>query len=345
MRKTLYSFILVLAAVLASCEEWEPVVGNYDDPGKAEEVTLVPNTTIAELKALYKRTGSPVEIGEDLIIGGQVISDDRSGNVYRSLYIQDETGAIELKLGKTGLYNDYKLGQWVYVKCGGLTVGTYGGMLQLGLTDPTGDYETTYLDVDYLISAHVFRGAMGTPVAPVEVSESDLRSALNAIPQSPFFGKYVTIRGVRYANEIFVLLYINPSMDTKASSNRVFLSDGPCGVTTWAMTRAKYKEYLNSGVWDSFKVGNSRDQVYGTVADHKAEMLANAAAYSVSQYFNKGGVSVQVRTSGYSKFADAEIAPEILSGAAAVDLTGILTNYNGAIQFTLLGLDGVSIAN
>ena len=44
--------------------------------------------------------GKYVEITEDYVIRGKVISSDQAGNVYKSLYIYDETSqsGIELKL-------------------------------------------------------------------------------------------------------------------------------------------------------------------------------------------------------------------------------------------------------
>ena len=44
----------------------------------------------------------------DKYIKGKVISSDRQGNIYKSLYIYDGTAAIELKL-YNGLYLDYLL--------------------------------------------------------------------------------------------------------------------------------------------------------------------------------------------------------------------------------------------
>lgn len=46
-----------------------------------------------------------MKIEKNIVIGGQVVSEDRSGNVYKSIYIQDATGGIELKIGKNALYN------------------------------------------------------------------------------------------------------------------------------------------------------------------------------------------------------------------------------------------------
>ena len=68
-------------------------------------------------------------------------------------------------------------------------------------------------------------------------------------------------------------------------------------------------------------------------------------AYSVSQYFKMGSTDVQVRSSGYARFADTKIPAEVLDGTATVSFTGILTKYKGESQFTLIDLDGVKKAD
>ena len=126
--KKILVFLLAIAA-LASCREWDPVLTlDYPEPPEREPVMASVNTSIAALKQMYLDNGNKrVEIRGQVVIGGQVISSDRSGNIYRDLYIQDGTGAICVKLGKSSLYSDYHLGQWVFVDCNGLTVGAYNG--------------------------------------------------------------------------------------------------------------------------------------------------------------------------------------------------------------------------
>jgi DNA/RNA endonuclease YhcR with UshA esterase domain len=63
------------------------------------------------------------------------------------------------------------------------------------------------------------------------------------------------------------------------------------------------------------------------------------AAYSVSQYFTLGGTSVQVRTSGFCKFADVEIDPAVLKGEKTISVTGVINLYQGSIQITVNSLD------
>ncbi|MDE5694752.1 MAG: hypothetical protein K2H77_02085, partial [Alistipes sp.] len=73
----------------------------------------------------------------DRYIKGKVISSDAQGNVYKSLYIDDGTAAIELKLCGT-LYTTFKLNlatmesTWVYVKLKDFYLGNYRMMLSLG---------------------------------------------------------------------------------------------------------------------------------------------------------------------------------------------------------------------
>ncbi|MGM9765846.1 MAG: DUF5689 domain-containing protein [Candidatus Cryptobacteroides sp.] len=351
MKRILYTLSAIAASlcVLSSCDEWEPVfTGDYGEADVYESVTMTPNTTIMELKKLYK--SAPVKIQNDIVIAGQVVSEDRSGNIYKSLYIQDATSGIELKIGKSGLYNDYKLGQWVYVKCSGMTLGKYNDMLQLGFADPTGEYETSYLDVQYFIDNHIFRGKIDTPLEAKEITSADLLKEEN-------LGCYVSLKGLKYGSntkhslkkEIFCLIYVDPNKDTKLSSNRIFLSDSGVnyapisdptwGITTWAMSKQGMINYLNSGKFDEAQVNDGS----ATVAEIKDKLISNASAYSVSQYFLMDTKEVQVRSSGYSRFADTEIDPAVLDGSATVDMKGILTVYKGETQFTLIDLDGVTV--
>ncbi|MBR3074231.1 MAG: hypothetical protein IKH11_00550, partial [Bacteroidales bacterium] len=171
--KKIVILLSVAFVALSSCktvkEEWDPVFTfgkNQPAPEKLYNESELKDfgfggtwSSISELKAMYK--GGGLEINSNIWIKGQVISSDVSGNVYREIYIQDETGGIDLKLGKSSLYSEYRLGQWLYVNCLGLTLGAYNGMPQLGLeadSTSTNEYETSYIDLQAIIDQHVFKG-------------------------------------------------------------------------------------------------------------------------------------------------------------------------------------------
>ena len=99
MRKTIY---LLAAAILAfaSCQEWEPVFTlSYGDVDAAAPQSLQVTATIAQLKDLYEKHGALKIEDDNMVIAGKVISDDHSGNIYRELYIKDDTGVISVKIG------------------------------------------------------------------------------------------------------------------------------------------------------------------------------------------------------------------------------------------------------
>ena len=352
MRKLFASCLLL--ALLASCQEWDPVfTGTYRTPDEREPEMAAVNTTIAELKQRYiDNGGKAVEFTDHVVIGGQVISSDRSGNIYRELYIQDETGAISVKVGKSSLYSDYRLGQWVYVDCKGLTLGSYSGMPQLGVEDESGEYDTAYIDAQYLIDTHIFRGREAEGPAPRAVTAAELKQALaDGGFKSDLWGSYVTLKGLTYGaktdyasdsyKRIFAILYIDDKTE-----NRVFLSSRTYGVNTWAMSKSKLLEYIAAGNFDGVTTqGGSK--VEGELLD---ALVANASPVTMSQYFSLGDTPVQIRTSGYSKFADSEIPAAVIgdpsasaADGAAIEVTGLLTIYNGAAQFTLIDLDGVRV--
>lgn len=351
--KRIYTILFAAATLFAACEEFQPVfTGKYPEPEYQEPEMLTATHTIAELAGMYKLL-KPWKIDQDIVIAGQVNTSDQPGNFYKTFYIQDETGGMEIKVGRNGLYNEYKPGQTVYIRCEGLTLGMYGyksnygnGMVQLGYDkNPEDKYETSYLEQAFLVDQHIVKGAYSDPVKPVVITESQLPGNNDTQKNNQYIGKLVTLKGLKYAKETFTLLYLDSNQDKEASENRIFLSDKTWGITTWAMSEAKMKEYIMSGIWDSCTIGGGNDN-FGTVGSKREDGTypgIEKAAYSVSQYFRMGSKEIQIRTSGYSKFSDTEIDPQVLSGAKSIDATGILTMYQGGVQLILIDLDGIKI--
>ena len=105
--------LFTLALIFAGCDEFTPVfTGNYPLPEKDKIYTAADFekiTPISELAARYNYgSQQAVLIQDNIVISGKVSTDDQPGNFYKTMYIQDETGAIELKVGRNGLYNEYK---------------------------------------------------------------------------------------------------------------------------------------------------------------------------------------------------------------------------------------------
>lgn len=400
MRKFVFA-LSALSLLAASCEEFEPVVTfKYTEPDRpvfvsddyAKAYFGVDNfTSISSVKSKYGGHGKPYTFDENVVIRGQVTTSDEAGNVYREVYLQDASGAIDFKIGRSSSYDDFKPGQILYVNCNGLTIGEYGykegnyggsGLLQLGMKrnqniDPvTGefkdfdDYETAYIDLQPILDAKVLKGVIlpeDERIKPAGVSSSDLTadSFKNTISNA-LVGKLVQFDLLRYGNsvggkEVFCLFYPNPNLNhTKNEGwNRVFVSsptdratgtDYTFGIKWWALTKNRFVKMVESGAWDELQVGSGGDLLgpiattntkidnFGIECLYKTMILDHPSAQSVSQYFMTpdGKAEIQIRTSGYARFADIEIPEDIRSGSVGLSCIGILTRYQGGPQITLL---------
>lgn len=149
-RNILYAVALLPAALLTGCQD------SYDAPEYDVPVAkLEANTTIAELKTIFgselavETPFKDADTSEPYIIKGRVISCDASGNIYRSLVIQDETAAIAFSIQRGSLYTDYPLGQEVVVNVTDLWIGQYNAYIQIGeLGDYQGNPQISFMPVE-----------------------------------------------------------------------------------------------------------------------------------------------------------------------------------------------------
>lgn len=147
---------------------------NYDTPPTGgKDPDIQPNITIKDLKALY--TGTAFQITTDYVFRAVVTADDKSGNFYKTIVVEDSTGGIALKLDGSSLYTEFPIGRRVFVKCKGLWMGDYNNLIQLGgYINADGDLD----DIpSTLFDSHILKGVYGLPVVPKAVSISQLNDS------------------------------------------------------------------------------------------------------------------------------------------------------------------------
>ena len=132
--KLLFILIIGVIVITSSCKKEDFDMPPFIEPSftLGESDTLL---TIAELKALHPLTviDSYDTIKNNYFIKGIITGNDSTGNIYKTIYIQDTSGAIILSLDASDMYKKYKQGQEIYVKCKDMVYGLpYGGGLQLG---------------------------------------------------------------------------------------------------------------------------------------------------------------------------------------------------------------------
>lgn len=143
-------YIVVLLGLVSGCG-----YNSFEGVKPATEEPPVPNMTIGTLRATYR--GQPIRVtNERVVVSGYVTTNDRSNNFYRSLWVEDETGAVEVKVG---LYNShllYPIGQRVVIKPHGLMLGMVDGLLQLGMEGPSSIYPIDYMAHRVVVDTYLF---------------------------------------------------------------------------------------------------------------------------------------------------------------------------------------------
>ena len=253
----------------------------------------------------------------DKYIKGKVISSDRQGNIYKSLYIYDGTAAIEIKL-YNGLYLDYLLdldnmkSQWVYVRLDGLYLGNYRMMLSIGGAPSDGIntagthkyYANSNLDNPRVAKLNVFAGEY-VPLEASDILEVDA-SNYTSLGEDQL-GRLVRFKGikVRYAGYPNQDGVTNPPLKSGTSSSS---SENPYPswiVTDWGTPRF--------GAWYRWAYNRDNVRLYDS-----GLISYNDAATSTAEAGIYG-----VRTSGYSQFAMKPIPKD----GAVGDVLGIYGVY------------------
>ncbi|MBQ5737294.1 MAG: hypothetical protein IIV52_06245 [Alistipes sp.] len=250
--KRLFLLIAVAFTAVGCYEEFGAVAPRqlYDDIAFEDMFPEAERISIAELKYAYNDkfggisnngvnsgwnntkyaiVGEDIFQGHDVYIKGKVTSDDTEGNVYKSLYIQDETTGIELKLNNN-VGVRYKKGTWVYVRLSGLYLGNYRMMLSLGGApseswNKAGEhkfYANSNIELQEVVDRYVFPGRKveeGLKVVPYVLWRERYSPDVDIITVTPenyeevFSPEKIEIEGKFYGTE---------KTDSKGVTRKVF---------------------------------------------------------------------------------------------------------------------------
>ncbi len=251
-------------AGLTSCQD------HYDEPAlDVPQATLVANTTIAEMKAAfgdelavevpYKDADAKIPY----VIHGRVISSDASGNIYKSLVIQDETAAIALSINQSSMYIDYRLGQEIVLNATDMWIGMYNNYIQFGmLGEYNGMPQITFMAYD-TFKAH---------------------AELNGLPNQNF--KYVNYGKPQPADDPYCLIFRN-------------FSEIPAAGEEYVNVMSQLVEFPNVSFVDAGPdmskepdaEGNYPPMTFAPYQDNADRYIKDA-----------NGATLNVRCSGYSSF-------------------------------------------
>ena len=220
-------FVLVFLAGISSCVKEKfnaPPVGNTDP-------NLVPNTTIAALSAMATTTGT--QVTQSLILEAVVVGDDRSGNLYKELDIEDSTGGILLMITGDDLYANYPVGRRLFIQLQGLYIATYDGTNEIVASIDNGIF--TGISTAN-ISQYVVPGKWGIVTAPKPVTLSQI-TANPATYQS----QLVQLSNVEFSFGSRGVLYANATYDISGS---LTLQD--CNLNTATVYTSGYASFASA---------------------------------------------------------------------------------------------------
>ena len=122
--------ILGVLTLFSSCVKTK----DFDPPENQCNSDLIPNATSQDVKNLY--VDGTIEIQEDLVLEGFVISSDKDGNFFGNLHFQDRpdnpTQGLEIEIDIRDSHLFYGVGQKVLIKLKGLVLGKSKGAFKIG---------------------------------------------------------------------------------------------------------------------------------------------------------------------------------------------------------------------
>ncbi len=122
--------VLIVTLMVVACVKSR----DFDSPPIDCAGDWVANTTYAEVKGLYQ--DQTIQIQQDLIIEGYVISSDEAGNFFSVLYFQDSptepTEGFEIEIDVRDSHLFYPVGSKIYIRLKGLYLGKSKDVYKIG---------------------------------------------------------------------------------------------------------------------------------------------------------------------------------------------------------------------
>src|SRR4051812_24420227 len=163
--------IVFASMVIISCNK------KFDEPPAYVAPNITGDLTISDLKAMHT-TSHLEQIAVDKTISGIVIADDRSGEFYKTIVIQDSTGGISIKLDGYDLYTNYPIGRMIFIKVKELYLGDYNKLIQLGGgINNSGSTPDLAPIASPLFDQYIIKGTLNNFVTPRLIKVSDLNDS------------------------------------------------------------------------------------------------------------------------------------------------------------------------
>ncbi|MCX8081108.1 MAG: DUF5689 domain-containing protein [Bacteroidia bacterium] len=162
--------VAISAMILTDCKK------KYDLP-PLQQAPDGSKINIATLKSKFVPT-KPIKFTQDSNLYCVVIADETSGNLYKDVYVRDNSGALHVKLTETGgLY----VGDSIRINLKGVILNHYNNLIQLDSVD---------------LTRNVVKLASGLNPQPIEMTIDQIKA--NTAPTNTVQSQLVRIVGVEF---------------------------------------------------------------------------------------------------------------------------------------------------
>ena len=147
--------------------------------------------SIQQLRKIHAMGGVEM-IGQALLIEGVVVANDEHDNIYKSIYVQDKTGAIAIQLDGLSLYQSYPVGALLRINVRNLFLTDYRRMVQLvaAVDSSSGSLSTTGIPSP-MLPKFIKTISDNSPIHPLLVAYKNLGDSLQ--------GRLIQLNGVEFS--------------------------------------------------------------------------------------------------------------------------------------------------
>lgn len=227
-------FGALIAGMVASCV-------NDDDYGiPAVDCTETDVTANATVEDVYDAaSGTATLYNDDDIIEGYVVSSDRGGNFYKTLYLvsPDGTRGFNVQVNDVNLFNSYNVGRKVYIKMKGLYTQIRSNTLQIGALYNNNVGQIAESDYE----AKIIRSCTNK-------QEAELVNAITVDQvNDSYLGKLVELTNVQFTTASLGQNYYNTANVDGGGQTLTYITDA-AGTATIPFRTSSFAEYAGNPV-------------------------------------------------------------------------------------------------
>ncbi|WP_294821508.1 DUF5689 domain-containing protein [uncultured Flavobacterium sp.] len=228
-------FAAIAAGILTSCVNDD----DYSVPNlECVDQNITVTKTVAEV--LAQTTGSATEYTEDDVIEAYVVSSDRGGNFYKTLYLNSVDGQIgfSLQVNEVDLFSDFNVGRKVFIKLKGLYTQVRSNTLQIG---------ALYNGNVGQIAAELYENHLIRSCESVTEASLVKKISLEDIDDT-YLGKLVELDSVQFTDASLNQNYYNPSNVDGGGQTLTYITDSPEETIKLPFRTGSFAEYAGTNV-------------------------------------------------------------------------------------------------